>query len=234
MDFDIFCDESHPDLLASRNSSAKYLLIGSIWMLREDRKRFKENIHALREKHKVGAEFKWEKVSFSRLEFYKDLIQWFWNQGEQLRFRCIVVDKAKVNLLHYHQNDQELGFYKFYYQLIHHWIADFNNYRIFCDYKINRKSNRLHTLRECLDQTNLSARIASVQAVRSNEAVLIQLADVLTGLISSSFNRSCSNESAKQELIHYFERLLGHAVHPTHISVTKCNIFQMDPEGGWG
>jgi hypothetical protein len=202
-------------------------------MLKEDRELFKTNIHTLREKHKIGPEFKWEKVSYSRLEFYQDLISWFWAQGDRLRFRCIVVDKKKVNLVHYHQNDQELGFYKFYYQLLHHWIADFNNYNIFCDFKTNRRRDRLHILKECLDRVNLSARVTSIQATRSNESVLIQLADVLTGLISSSFNHSTAQHSAKNKLISSFEQLLNHPITPTSNSEKKCNIFQIDLCGGW-
>jgi len=233
MDFNVFCDESHPDLLASKNSSAKYLLIGSLWMLKEDREQFKTSIHALREKHKIGSEFKWEKVSYSRLEFYKDLISWFWDQGDRLRLRCIVVDKKKVDLFHYHHNDQELGFYKFYYQLLHHWIADFNNYHIFCDFKTNRRRDRLRILKECLERVNLSAQVTSVQATRSNESVLIQLVDVLTGLISSSFNHSYGDESAKRKLISYFEQLLKHKISPTSSSEKKCNIFKIDFKGGW-
>ena len=233
MDFDVFCDESHPDLLASKNSSAQYLLIGSLWMLSEDRENFKSSIHALREKHKIGPEFKWEKVSYSRLAFYKDLISWFWSQGERLRFRCIVVDKKKVDLVHYHQNDQELGFYKFYYQLLHHWIADFNNYHIFCDFKTNRRRDRLHTLKECLECVNLSAQIAGVQATRSDESVLLQLVDVLTGLISASLNHSCGHSSAKQQAISFFEQQLNHPIAPSSNSEKKCNIFKIDLGGGW-
>ncbi len=233
MDFNVFCDESHPDLLASKNSPAQYLLIGSLWMLRDDRETFKASIHGLRQKHKIGPEFKWEKVSYSKLPFYKDLISWFWEQGDRLRLRCIVVDKNKVDLLHYHENDQELGFYKFYYHLLHHWIADFNNYHIFCDFKINRRRDRLHILKQCLDCVNLSARITSVQSTRSNESVLIQLADVLTGLISASFNHSYSNNSAKGELIAFFEQLLKHPIRPTLSAEKKCNIFKIDLAGGW-
>jgi len=57
-----------------------------------------------------------------------------------MRFRCIAVDREQVNLA-LHQNDGELGFYKFYYQLLHHWILD-NEYRIFCDLKTNRGRRR--------------------------------------------------------------------------------------------
>lgn len=233
MDFNVYCDESHPDLLASKNSSANFLLIGSLWMLKEDRDLFKNSLHALREKHKIGPEFKWEKISPSRLAFYKDLISWFWEQEDRLRFRCIVVDKKKVDLFQYHQNDQELGFYKFYYQLLDHWIADFNNYDIFCDFKTNRRRDRLHILKLCLDRVNLSARVRTVQSTRSNESVLIQLVDVLTGLISSSFNNSCGPKSAKRELISFFEKLLKKPILPSNISEKKCNIFKIDFEGGW-
>ena len=234
MDFDVFCDESHPDLLASEKSTAKYLLIGSLWMLKEDREQFKKDINALRENHRVGAEFKWGKVSYSKLAFYKDLVRWFWDQDDKLRFRCIVVDKQKIDFHHHHQKDQELGFYKFYYQLLRHWVADFNNYQFFCDYKTNRRRDRLHILKDRLEQANLSAQITNIQAIRAEESLLIQLVDVLTGLTSAKFNRSSSNKSGKMELIHYFEELLEHYTRPPVNLDNKCSIFQIDLKGGWG
>ncbi len=188
MKFDIYCDENRPDLLSSKKPPAKYMVIGSLWMKAEDRQIFKDQIHALRDKYKIGGEFKWQKVSPSRLLFYQELVGWFIDQGEELRFRCIAVEHEKVNLIHYHDDDQELGFYKFYYQMLHHWILDFNDYSIFCDYKTNRYRNRLHVLQDCLRHSNLCAEVTTVQATRSRESVLMQLTDVLTGLASAGLN----------------------------------------------
>ena len=187
----------------------------------------------MRDKHKVGGEFKWQKVSPSRLAFYCDLVSLFFAEGDRLRFRCIAVDHTKVNLVKYHDNDQELGFYKFYYQLLHHWIDDFNDYSIFCDHKVNQDMRRLHVLQRCLAGSNLSATIGKVQAVRSDESVMIQLADVFVGAASAKLNESLQPGSAKSKLVDFLESKLGRIIAPTTKGKAKFNVFAIDLKGGW-
>jgi len=233
MDFDVYCDESHPDLLISQKSSARFIVIGSLWLKRDSRKNFKNEVDEFKKQYLVGGEIKWGKVSPSRLEFYKRLISWFFDKEHNLRFRAIVIDREKVNLLTYHDNDQELGFYKFYYQLLHHWITDFNCYHIFCDFKVNRKKDRLQTLKECLGNSNLSSSVPIVQAVRASESVLIQMADLLTGLVSAKYNHSCLSGSPKDMLIQKCEGYLEKPISATGAQENKFNVFEINLKGGW-
>ncbi len=233
MKVEVYCDESCPDLLSSQSKQAKYMTIGSVWLPRENRDLYKSAIHQLRDQHRIGGEFKWNKVSPSRIEFYKDLLSWFVSQGDELRFRCIVIDSNKVDLLKFHENDQELGFYKFYYQMIHHWIHECNEYRIFCDFKSNRCRDRLHVLQKCLHSANLSATISGIQAIRSNESVLIQLADVLTGIASAKLNKKLSPNTAKLELVSHLETMFGKNIAPTPLCEKKFNLFRINFGERW-
>ena len=233
MRFEVYCDESRPDLFASTKPRATYMVIGSVWLCADDRQEFKEAIHGLRDKHRIGGEFKWQKVSPSRIAFYKELIQWFFQVGDRLRFRCIAVEHAQVNLVRYHQDNQELGFYKFYYQMLHQWITDFNEYVLFCDVKKNRDPTRLHVLRRCLDVSNLSSEVRSVQAIQSHESVLIQLADVLTGVAAARLNDAVSEGTAKAELVQVVEGLIERRIRHTVRAEPKFNVFIIDLRGGW-
>jgi len=233
MHIDVYCDESYPDLFSSQNPQADYLLIGSLWLKSKNRKKFKTKIHHLRDQYNVGGEFKWNKVTPSRKQFYLSLIEWFFNQGDELRFRCIVVDQKQVNLDYFHDSDQELGFYKFYYQMIHHWIQASNIYHIFCDFKSNRRRNRLHTLQECLNNSTLSSKIDKVQAIRSEESVLIQLTDVLVGIAAARLNNKLKNNSTKFIVTEHLENLLQRNIKPTYKSEKKFNIFKIELEKGW-
>ena len=233
MDIDVYCDEAFPDLFSSKNPQAKYLIIGSLWLKRDDRDRFKSDIHRLRDQYKVGGEFKWTKVSPSRVDFYKALLHWFFEQGEELRFRCIAIDHQQVDLIHFHESDQELGFYKFYYQILHHWIHQFNSYRIYCDLKRNRFRDRLHTLKQCLTFANLMATIETVQSVQSKESVLLQLSDVLVGVASSRLNDRLAESSTKHEVVRFLEELLGHKITSTPLCEKKVNVFKINLQGGW-
>jgi hypothetical protein len=233
MDIEVYCDEAYPDLFSSNRPQAQYLVIGGLWLRRQDRDSYKEAIHALRSHFNMGGEFKWTKVSPSKLDFYLALISWFYEQEENLRFRCIAVNHEDVDLLKFHENDQELGFYKFYYQMLHHWIYDLNTYSIFCDYKSNRRRDRLHVLQTCLKRSNLSASIRNVQAVRSKESVLMQLSDVLVGIAAGKLNRRVSKGSTKHKLLIHLEEKLQRKIGPTALSEKKFNIFKIDLQGGW-
>jgi len=233
MRFDVYCDESRPDLLGSKHPRGQYMIIGSLWLVNENRDRFKQAIHELRQEHKVGGESKWQKVTRSRESYYRRLVDWFFEQGDNLRFRCIAVEHQKVNLLKFHDNDQELGFYKFYYQMLHQWILDCNEYAVFCDFKSNRQRDRLHVLRRCLEASNLSSRILSVQAVRSRESVLVQLTDVLTGAVGARLNEGLQSGSSKEALVLRIEKQLGRRIGHTVRAEHKLNVFVIKLGGGW-
>lgn len=233
MEFDVYCDESRPDMFTSRRSEAQFLVIGSLWLPTDAREEMKQAIHGLRDKHSVGGEFKWRKVTPSRQDFYLELASWFIAMGDRLRFRCIAVDHSQVDLKLYHGDDQELGFYKFYYQLLHHWILDFNRYSVFCDFKRNREPDRLHVLQQCLGYTNLTSYIQQVQAIRSRESVLLQLTDVLTGAVSARLNATLNRGTAKHELVSALEGKLGRPIQHTLRGERKFNVFVIDLAGGW-
>lgn len=95
MNFDVYCDESGPELLHSEKPKARFMVIGSLWLPESLRVKGKAAIHELRHRHGIGSEFKWRKVSPSKLAFYRDLVDWFQGAGPDLRFRAIVVDRTK-------------------------------------------------------------------------------------------------------------------------------------------
>jgi len=231
MKFEIYCDECRPELFTSKEKIVPYLSIGGIWIPAEYRQKLKTEIMELRGKYKIWGEFKWNKVSRNALNFYKSLIDLFFNK-EYIRFKTILVDSNKVDFIRFHNNDAELGFYKFYYQLIHHWIYDFNQYRIFVDQKTNRLPDRLKVLSEVLKCSNLSSEIISIQALPSREVNLIQLSDLLTGLVNSYFNKSVKSE-VKKELFKQIENKIGHKIQPTGKNEEKFNIFKIQLQGGW-
>ncbi|MCH8539363.1 MAG: DUF3800 domain-containing protein [Opitutales bacterium] len=233
MRFDVYCDESRPDVIHSKSPNGSYLVIGSLWLPTTKREHLKLAIHALRDAHKIGGEFKWGKVSPSKEAFYNALIELFFSYGDNLRFRCIAVQREQVDFINYHQGDHELGFYKFYYQLLHHWILDFNEYRVICDHKLNRDRSRLQVLCNCLSNANLSSEILGVQAIRSEESILLQFADVLTSATAARLNGSISGRTAKSRIVDLLENKIKRRLGPTSKSEQKFNVFKIQLGGGW-
>ena len=233
MRFEVYCDEALPDLFTSRRPHARHLMIGSLWLPAELRREAKSRIAALRARHGVWGEMKWTKISPSKQAFYEELIDVFMSFAAEMRFRCIAVDREQVNL-ELHNNDSELGFYKFYYQLLHHWVQDFNEYCIFCDLKTSRNPKRLEDLRRCLYRANLSAKVASIQSLPSQEVVLLQLCDVLLGAASSRINRTLGSGTAKEAVVQRLEEHLGRGrIGPTPKAEGKFNVFKIRLGGGW-
>ncbi|MCL1080054.1 DUF3800 domain-containing protein [Parashewanella spongiae] len=232
MKFEVYCDENHPELFTSKKPSVDYLMIGSLWLPAELRKELKLKIWQLRETHNVWGEIKWRKVSQSRLEFYKALIDLFISYGEQLRFRSIAINHKQFDGNRC-QQDEELGFYKFYYQVLHHWIFDYNQYDIFCDLKVNRELDRWSILKDCLNNANLMASIDSIQALPSRQVVLIQMSDLLLGIASARMNKTLNHGSAKELLVEHLENKLNRKVGATFRGEHKFNIFEINLSGGW-
>jgi len=108
MDFEIYCDESGLEALSHKEAHL-YTAIGGIWMPAEYRDIFKEHMNAIRLKHNVYGELKWNKVSPKFYKLYEDIIDYFF-QTEQLRFRTILVEADKVNNYVFNNKDIELGF----------------------------------------------------------------------------------------------------------------------------
>jgi len=235
MKFEVYCDEAFPDLFTSRSQNiaqANYLMIGSLWLPHTLRVELKSQISELRKKHNAWGEIKWSKVSPSKLHFYLDLVNLFFAHGDNLRFRCVMVEHEFVDFKR-HNGDYELGFYKFYYQLLHHWINDYNEYQFFCDLKSNKDPQRFQTLKKVLSKANLMADVKAVQALPSREVVLIQLCDLLLGAVSARLNKTLKDGSAKSHLVSEVEERLGGILEPTYRTAKKINIFKINLQGGW-
>lgn len=233
MRFEVYCDESNQDIFTQQQRNhLSYMTIGSLWIPADIRKSAKQKILNIREKHQKFGEIKWSKVSPAGMEFYKDLIDFFFAYGKEMRFRCIAVEADNVNWT-IHSGDKELGFYKFYYQMLHHWILDFNEYAIFCDHKSNAHKREMTELKNCLANANLSSEISNVQSLASRNLVLMQMADLLLGIASARLNGTTQAESAKEQLIQYVEKKLDRELCPTWKDEQKFNIFKINLDGGW-
>ena len=232
MKFLVYCDETLPDLFTTTKAIDKRLMIGSLWIEEDLRDDFKEKIKELRVKHNCWGEIKWTKVSTSKENFYFELVDLFFSFGMQSRFKAIGIDPKQINWA-MHGNDRELGFYKFYYLLLKQWLHDFNEYSIYCDSKVNRDLSRLNKLHEILENANWNANIKRVQALPSNEVVLIQLADLFLGATSAKMNNTIQTNKAKLNLINHIEKHLGRQIKATPMSEQKWNVFNIDLSEGW-
>lgn len=229
MKYEAYCDESCLEAIFDK-SAHRYAAIGSVWIPEEMREEIKSCIKQIKSKYNVFGELKWNKVTPKYLDMYKEVVDVFFNIYK-IRFRAIIIDSKVIDNERYNQSSGELGFYKFYYQLLNKWLYPDNEYSIFLDYKVNGNRHRLQELHRILNHA-VMATVNNVQALPSHDSVLIQMADILTGVVSAKFNDEVTS-AAKLELIAYVESYLEHEIKETRPKENKLNIFNINLRRGW-
>lgn len=219
----VYCDESCHDLTGHH----PYMAIGSLWLPRDERDAISRSLRLLCREVGLRGEPKWRKVSRARLDAYKRLADFFFDQ-RTLRFRTIAVELAKVKMER-HGMDKELAFYKFYYEMLEKWLLAGSEYLILIDRKTNQGADRYTTLKTYLERhLRGQAWITDLTIIDSHETPLAQLCDVLTGAVAAACNGATPG-SAKEELTQYVARRSGLASLRvgTPPSEDKFNIFRI-------
>jgi len=226
MKYIVYCDESSHTNISRR----KYLTIGSLWLPRERKLDISRSLKVIRRENNLGGEIKWQKVSAQCLPAYKSIVDYFFSL-EDMRFRVIAVDQTKVEYSKYHESDMELGFYKFYYQLLYQWMEPGNEYLFLLDFKSNRGANRFTTLKNALvNKMSDESTVSDLTIIDSEQSHILQLCDLLTGAVAAAFNRDLRPGSPKKDLEQHIAGRLGWSdlTCSTAKDFRKFNIFKID------
>jgi hypothetical protein len=228
LSYEIYCDESRQDLFYSiEKEQASNLCIGGIRVDASEKARISAEIKELRRNYQLRSEYKWQRVSASKLQFYLEVLRLFF-KDEALCFRALVVPVRSLDAGTYHQGDSELMFYKFYYQLLLNWLAPSSVNRVFLDSRTDKLESRRDDLLRCLRNARQDAEIKDIQALRSSDSSLLQLADVLTGAVCAHYN-ALTESPAKLSYLAEVKHLLGHEIAPTLKGEKKFNVFLWSP-----
>ncbi len=231
MKFEVYCDETHADLVTPKPKNSQAPLVGSLWLPADLREEVKSRIVGLREQHRVHGEMKWRKVSPSKVDFYIDLVDLFVSFGPELRFRCLAVERKAMNV-RLRNSEAQLGIYMYYYLALQHWILDQNEYAVFCDLKTNRDRTRLASFRRVLNDANHTSAIANVQFLPSSEVVLLQLCDVLLGAVSARIiGRKDLGEAKESVIVHLEQRLDQSRLQTTATSEKEFDVMALELTG---
>ena len=217
--FNIYCDES----CHIENDHKKYMFLGSINCAYPQVRRHTERIKELKDKHKFNAEIKWSHVSISKLQFYLDLVDYFFDTD--LKFRAIGIDKTQIRCDDFNSNFDDF-YYKMYYQLLNYKVDTTNHYNVYLDIKDTLSAIKVRMLKDILNVKYGVFR--NVQNIRSEESVLMQLADFLMGAISYNANFEQKLNLAKVLIL---DKISKHA-NMSNLARTnyseKLNLFFID------
>ena len=139
MEYNIYCDES----CHLQNDNSNVMVLGAIWCLKEKKREIFKRIRNIKEEHGLPATFevKWNKVSPAKVDFYKHLIDYFFDDDD-LHFRALVVpDKSILNHEQFNQTHDDF-YYKMYFDLLKVILSPTNGYNIFIDIKDTKSQQK--------------------------------------------------------------------------------------------
>jgi hypothetical protein len=230
--FNVYCDEScHLPL-----DRQKSMVLGAVWLPKVSARDFNSRIRALKLEHGLAGhvELKWVRVSARTLPLYKALVDLFFASPE-LRFRALIVpDKSILDHERFGQ-DHDTWYYKMYFSLLKGVLDRTSRFRIVLDIKDTRSADKMRKLHDVLCSSMYDfdrSIVESLDAYRSDEIQLLQLADVLIGAVSYA-NRGLGTSPAKVELLTYIRARSGlRLTNSTFLSERKFNLFRWEPREG--
>lgn len=226
MNYTVYCDESRH----TGGADCKYAVIGGLWVVRERRDTISKEIRTLKTKNGISAELKWSKVSRLKLEPYKRIVDYYWDCPD-LQYRAIIIDQDAVDYKSYHEGDMELGFYKFYYEMLEKWLLEGDDYNILLDFKNNSDARRLPVLRHMLNNycNARGGSVSNLTSIDSRQSNISQVCDLLTGALSADAN-GLPTGSPKHELIQHMEHRRGTSplsARSKFPAKSKFNVFRI-------
>jgi Protein of unknown function (DUF3800) len=189
----VYCDES-------RQTRERFMVLGAIVIPEAIVKGFNDSIAAWRKDNNMLAEMKWGKVSNGKLTQYKQFVDYFFarNDTGHAHFHALIIDTTQIDPAKV-GGDKEVGFYKFYYQLLLHCCGKLycqkdktNSLLVFMDYR--NSSYSLTDLKKILNAgLNKNFQIdtspfKTVEPRDSHACELIQMTDLFIGAIGYKKN----------------------------------------------
>lgn len=223
--FNIYCDES----CHLEHDVSKVMVLGAVWCPEEKAHEIAKRIRELKAEAGLARwyEVKWTKVSPSKREFYLRLIDYFFDDDD-LHFRAVVIpDKSLLRHGEFAQN-HDTFYYKTYYTLIKNLLSPEDRFNIYLDIKDTNSRAKEVKLHDVLCNSLYDRErtiIRRLQSVRSHEVEQVQLADVLTGVVTYA-NRELSSSAAKLSLVKKMKERSGNPLtRTTLVRASKVNIL---------
>ena len=231
MQYNIYCDES----CHLEKDKSDVMILGAMYCTSESKGQIFTDIRKIKEKHGLSSffEIKWTKVSESKIDFYKELVEYFWN-NQDLSYRVIVASgKSKLKNIRYNQGDYDLWYYKMYFLMLNIIIDPSNLYHIMIDKKDSKGGERVRKLHDVLCNNIYDFKqdvIRPIAQIDSKESEILQLADLFNGAIGYHYRRLDQGDGnkGKKDLIEQIGKYCDIDV-PTAKDAQKFNLFVWKP-----
>jgi len=229
----IYCDES----CHLQNDRQSAMVLGALWCPKPNVAQFNQKIAMIKASHNLSRyfEIKWTKISTSKVDFYSELVNFFFDT-DNLNFRAWIIPDKSILQHEEHRQSHDDWYYKMYFYLLRNIFRSGNEYHIYLDIKDTCGRKKLQKLHDVLANAHYDFNremITRMQHVHSHDIGLLQLADLFIGAISYKA-RTLTTSSAKQSIIEQIKSKSGRSLErntlPSEIKFNLC--FWQPNEGG--
>lgn len=240
-DYLIYCDESCP----LEKDGNDIMVIGAVSCSYKSKQKIFCDLRELKEKYGMNSrtETKWVKVSNSKLNYYKALVDYF-IKNEDIRIRILVAQNKKgLNHLKFNGGNYNNWYFKMYYYLLNKFVDENYTYYMLFDQKDKYTKNSLKKVKDRLHNEKVKTSLLDnafnieIKQINSKESELMQLLDVFLGATSyrnrNLYNQTNENKpkiNGKDKIITYIEQKLKRPLNETTQPYeAKFNLFLWRP-----
>ncbi len=220
------------------------MVFGGIIINAADEPHFEATMQKFRVETGMTGELKWAKVSNGKRDEYSLLMDYFFALLNQdcVHYHSLIIDTHRVDHRRFNGGDHELGFYKFYFQLMLKFGRKYcaNGQPISLHVRLDERCSKQsltdikrmlnHALRR---KTGHDTRpYKSVEPRNSKTCDMIQIVDIITGAIGyckNGFHLLPGSNQAKCYLVDYIAQHAGVAElgRDTPQRINKFSIWNM-------
>ena len=233
--YNVYCDET----CHLENDGINVMVIGAVWCPQSKLKEINQHIKEIKARNNVSPsmELKWTKISPGKLDLYKDLVNYYFDDDD-LHFRALIIpDKSKLDHQRFNQTHDE-WYYKMYFDMLKVILHPTDRFEVYIDIKDSNSYHKAQKLREVCSNSMYDfsqSIIQRLQPIRSEEVQIMQLTDILIGAIAyenRSFPDGFQKSSAKQAIIKIIKKRSGYTMKKTTLMrEDKLNLFRWDAKG---
>lgn len=212
------------------------MVIGAVWCPADKLKEINNRIRDIKKRNNFSesAELKWTKISMSKIDLYKDIVNYFFDDNN-IHFRAIIIpDKSKLNHEAFNQTHDD-WYYKMYFDMLKVIFLPFDSYNVYVDIKDTHSAQKLRKLHDvcCNSMYDFSMQIISkLQPIRSDEVQIMQIVDILIGAVcyqNRFFPKDFEKNAGKLQIIDLIKKRSNYSLTKTTLlREDKMNLFVWD------
>ncbi len=233
--YNVYCDET----CHLEHDGINDMVLGAIWCSQSKLREVNQRIKQIKERNNVSTsmEMKWTKISPAKLDLYKDIVNYYFDDDD-LHFRALIIhDKSILDHKRFNQTHDD-WYYKMYFDMLKVIFNPTDRYEVYIDIKDSNSHHKAQKLRTVCNNSMYDfsqSIIKRLQPIRSDEVQIMQIVDILIGAIGYEnriFPDGFKKSAAKNAIIDLIKQRSGYTMTKTTLlREEKLNLLAWDARG---